>query len=313
MNKVVLVLIVSFLSLLGHAQMPYPSLLPSPQQVEWKDGNTPFDQVSLAVNKNSDVIEQLINSLGSSIDVNSSTQLKINMVEKIDKASVNPNEAYHLLIENNKIQIEAISDQGVFWAFQTIRQLIAKEGDELFVQNCDIIDWPAFKVRGFMHDVGRGFIPVDELKKQIDLLSQFKVNVFHWHLTEDIGWRLESKVFPGLTAKDNFERLHGQYYTIEEAKELVQFCIDRHVWLIPEIDMPGHSAAFTRALGHDMQSKEGMRLLKQLMDEVCEVFADVPYLHIGTDEVRFTNRDFVPEMVDYIRAKGKKVISWNPG
>ncbi|MBI9065054.1 MAG: family 20 glycosylhydrolase, partial [Marinilabiliaceae bacterium] len=144
-------------------------------------------------------------------------------------------------------------------------------------------------------------------------LSQFKINVFHWHLTEDIGWRLESKVLPSLTDSTNFERLHGKYYTIEEAKELVAFCQKHHVLLIPEIDMPGHSAAFTKALGHDMQSPEGMRLLKQLMDEVCEVFVDVPYLHIGTDEVKFTNPDFVPEMVNYIRAKGKKVISWNPG
>lgn len=82
--------------------------------------------------------------------------------------------------------------------------------------------------------------------------------------------------------------------------------------LIPEIDMPGHSAAFVRAFRHDMQSPEGMKILKLLLDEVCETF-DVPYLHIGTDEVKFTNPRFVPEMVAYIRSKGKKVISWNPG
>lgn len=82
--------------------------------------------------------------------------------------------------------------------------------------------------------------------------------------------------------------------------------------LIPEIDMPGHSAAFIRTFRHDMQSPEGMKILKLLIDEVCETF-DVPYLHIGTDEVAFTNPDFVPEMVSYVRSKGKKVISWNPG
>ena len=75
--------------------------------------------------------------------------------------------------------------------------------------------------------------------------------------------------------------------------------------------MPGHSDAFIRAFRHDMQSKEGMAILKLLMDEVCEVFEEVPYLHIGTDEVKFTNPKFVPEMVAYIRAKGKQVISWN--
>jgi hypothetical protein len=84
------------------------------------------------------------------------------------------------------------------------------------------------------------------------------------------------------------------------------------VTLIPEIDMPGHSAAFERAFACDMQSDRGMEILKGLMDEVCDVF-DVPYVHIGTDEVKFTNPDFVPQMVNYIRSKGKKLISWNPG
>ena len=92
----------------------------------------------------------------------------------------------------------------------------------------------------------------------------------------------------------------------------MDFCKKHQVLLIPEIDMPGHSAAFVRAFRHDMQSPEGMKILKLLLDEVCETF-DVPYLHIGTDEVEFTNPHFVPEMVAYVRSKGKKVISWNPG
>ncbi|MDE6450897.1 MAG: family 20 glycosylhydrolase, partial [Odoribacter sp.] len=99
---------------------------------------------------------------------------------------------------------------------------------------------------------------------------------------------------------------------LEEAKELVAFCKAHQVLLIPEVDMPGHSAAFVRAFRCGMQSPEGMDILKLLMDEVCETF-DVPYIHIGTDEVAFTNRSFVPEMVAHIQAKGKKVISWNPG
>jgi hypothetical protein len=190
---------------------------------------------------------------------------------------------------------------------------MAESEGGLSVPRCSIVDWPAFRIRGFMHDVGRGFIPIEELKKHIALLAQFKINVFHWHLTEDIGWRLESKVFPELVDSTNFERLPEKYYSMQEARDLVEFCQQHQVLLIPEIDMPGHSAAFTRALGHDMQSEEGMRLLKRLLDEICEVFEEVPYLHIGTDEVRFTNLEFVPEMVQYIRSKGKKVISWNPG
>ena len=93
----------------------------------------------------------------------------------------------------------------------------------------------------------------------------------------------------------------------------MDYCRKHQVMLIPEIDMPGHCAAFTRAFRHDMQSPDGMKILKLLMDEVCETFSDCAYIHIGTDEVQFTNPDFVPEMVRHIRSKGKKVISWNPG
>ena len=129
---------------------------------------------------------------------------------------------------------------------------------------------------------------MEELKREIEVLSRYKMNVFHWHLTENQAWRLESKIFPMLNDSCNMSRMPGKYYTIEEAKELVRFCKEHNVLLIPEVDMPGHSAAFIRAFRHDMQSKEGMAILKLLMDEVCEVFEEVPYLHIGTDEVKFT-------------------------
>lgn len=295
-------------------QLKQPSLLPQPQLLEWGNGHTLFSSVSLetSASLHNDITANL-RQLGCDISGQSSVVLTVRLCDQIDQAPVNQPEAYRLNITKKHIEISAHTTQGLFWAFQTLRQLLlpTKQGQQL--PCCSIVDWPAFRIRGFMHDVGRGFIPVDELKNQIALLAQFKINVFHWHLTEDIAWRLESKVFPQLNDSSNYHRLPGKYYTIAEAKELVKFCQDYHVLLIPEIDMPGHSAAFTRALGHDMQSPEGTILLKQLMDEVCEVFADVPYLHIGTDEVRFTNPDFVPEMVDYIRAKGKKVISWNPG
>lgn len=124
---------------------------------------------------------------------------------------------------------------------------------------------------------------MEELKREIEVLSRYKMNVFHWHLTENQAWRLESKIFPMLNDSCNMSRMPGKYYTIEEAKELVRFCKEHNVLLIPEVDMPGHSAAFIRAFRHDMQSKEGMAILKLLMDEVCEVFEEVPYLHIGTD------------------------------
>ena len=162
---------------------------------------------------------------------------------------------------------------------QTLRQLEQKKGKRSSVAGCEIVDWPAFRIRGFMQDVGRSYISMEELKREIEILSRFKINVFHWHLTENQAWRLESKIFPMLNDSVNTIRMPGKYYTLEEARDLVDFCKKHQVLLIPEIDMPGHSAAFVRAFRHDMQSPEGMKILKLLLDEVCETF-DVPYLHI---------------------------------
>ena len=221
-------------------------------------------------------------------------------------------EAYHLTVTGKRIILEATTPKGMYWGKQTLEQLKYTKNKKTYLPQCDITDWPAFRIRGFMHDVGRSYIPVEELKREISLLSRYKVNVFHWHLTENQAWRLECKKYPQLNAPENMEREKGKYYTLKEARELVEFCKKHQVLLIPEIDMPGHSAAFERTFKTDMQSEKGTQILKDIIDEVCATF-DVPYLHIGTDEVQFTNPDFVPMMVRYIRDKGKKVISYNPG
>lgn len=221
-------------------------------------------------------------------------------------------EAYHLSITRKGILLEATTPKGMYWGRQTLEQLKTTKNKKIYLPQCEITDWPAFRIRGFMHDVGRSYIPVEELKREISLLSRYKINVFHWHLTENQAWRLESKRYPELNAPENMEREKGKFYTLEEARQLVEFCKQHQVLLIPEIDMPGHSAAFERTFKTDMQSEKGTQILKDIIDEVCATF-DVPYLHIGTDEVQFTNPDFVPMMVKYIRDKGKKVISYNPG
>lgn len=221
-------------------------------------------------------------------------------------------EAYHLTVTGKRIILEATTPKGMYWGKQTLEQLKYTKNKKTYLPQCEITDWPAFRIRGFMHDVGRSYIPVEELKREISLLSRYKINVFHWHLTENQAWRLECKKYPQLNAPENMEREKGKYYTLEEARQLVEFCKQHQVLLIPEIDMPGHSAAFERTFKTDMQSEKGTQILKDIIDEVCATF-DVPYLHIGTDEVQFTNPDFVPMMVRYIRDKGKKVISYNPG
>lgn len=256
--------------------------------------------------------ENFILERGGVTTDNASSIIEVSFVPALYGVPVNQDEAYQLKVSAHKIQVEAVSERGVYWAMQTLAQLQNVKGKKTVFAGCEILDWPAFRVRGFMHDVGRTYISMEELKREIAILARYKINVFHWHLTENQSWRLESKIFPVLNDSVNTTRMPGKFYTQEEAKELVAYCKAHNMTLIPEFDMPGHSAAFIRAFRHDMQSPEGMKILKLLMDEVCETF-DVPYIHIGTDEVKFTNPKFVPEMIAHVRANGKKVISWNPG
>ena len=288
------------------------SLLPKPQLYKDTGKNFTMGKVKLSTPVLRPEWEVFIMNAGGEIVEHSSSVIEVELVPSIEEARLNRDEAYRLSVSNKRIKIEAVTEQGVYWAMQTLRQLERKKGKRSSVAGCEIVDWPAFRIRGFMQDVGRSYISMEELKREIEILSRFKINVFHWHLTENQAWRLESKIFPMLNDSVNTIRMPGKYYTLEEARDLVDFCKKHQVLLIPEIDMPGHSAAFVRAFRHDMQSPEGMKILKLLLDEVCETF-DVPYLHIGTDEVEFTNPHFVPEMVAYVRSKGKKVISWNPG
>ena len=233
----------------------------------------------------------------------------VRYVKAVPGAKQNMEEAYRLRVTRRGVRIEAVTEHGVWNARQTLAQLAGEDG---LLPCCSITDWPSFRIRGFMQDVGRRFISLDELKREIDHLARFKVNVFHWHLTENQAWRLEIKAFPQLTTAASMTRQPGSFYSQAEVRELVEWCRERQVTLIPEIDLPGHSAAFERAMGFGMQTAEGKAALKTIFDEVCQLF-DGPYIHIGTDEVRFTDPTLVPEIVVHVRSHGKKVISWNPG
>lgn len=111
-----------------------------------------------------------------------------------------PNEAYYLKIEPRKITIKAVTPTGITRAAQTLTQLAEGYTSSPALECVEITDWPSFKLRGFMHDVGRSFIPIEEIKKEIELLSRFKINTFHFHLTENQAWRFEVKKYPQLTA-----------------------------------------------------------------------------------------------------------------
>lgn len=141
---------------------------------------------------------------------------------------------------------------------------------------CRIKDAPAFPVRGLMLDVGRNYMSVPFLKSVVRRLSHYKINVLHLHLSDDPGWRVEVNKYPELTVETSFwpTRQPGKFYTQEDIKSICDFCDSLNIRVIPEIDMPGHSAAFRKAIGKDMQTPEGMQVLKEALDEIIPLFKD---------------------------------------
>ncbi|WP_375582895.1 beta-N-acetylhexosaminidase [Cyclobacterium xiamenense] len=173
-------------------------------------------------------------------------------------------EAYTLQVTNEGIGIRGGSS-GLFYGLQSLFQLVEMQGGEAVVPLVHIADAPAFGYRGIMLDVSRHFFSTDQIKKILDLMAQLKFNTMHWHLTDDQGWRLEIKKYPKLTEIGAWRdstiigqyydfkpfiydgEKHGGYYTQEEAREIVRYAADRHITVIPEIELPGHSSAVLAA------------------------------------------------------------------
>ena len=232
---------------------------------------------------------------------------------------------YTLRISGSGIHIEASKEQGIFYALQTLTQMIefaatSEETGKLKLPYIVLEDEPRFDYRGLHLDVSRHYFSVAFVKQYIDLLSRYKLNQFHWHLTDDQGWRIEIKKYPLLTQVGSVrkETLKGHYsdqpvqydgkehsgfYTQEEIKEIVQYAKDRYVNIIPEIEMPGHASAILSAypiMGctggpYKVETTWGVfddvicpkdtsiSILKEILDEVCDLFPG-PYIHIGGDE-----------------------------
>lgn len=296
------------------------SIIPKPKLMVAGIGRFPLHKVKkIAYNSDSLKNEALLLQrflAESGIDVgieknkNSANQATIQLLKRENadgKASLTG--AYNLNVTADKILIEASSTAGIYYGIQTLKQL---NNDDGFIRAININDVPAFTWRGYMVDVGRNYQSVELLKQQIDVMAAYKLNVFHMHLTEDIAWRLASKSFPQLTAPENMERNKGLYYSEQELKELIAYCKDRHILFLPEIDMPGHSKAFKRAMKTDMQTDAGIVMVKQILKEFFETY-DLPYIHIGADEVKITNKNFLPEISAYLKSLNKKVIGWEPG
>jgi len=233
------------------------------------------------------------------------------------------NEGYMLKVDKKGVLITAAAPTGIFYGTQTLKQLLPLPDagkTELSVPCCDIKDQPRFKWRGLHLDVGRHFFPVSFIKKYLDYMATYKLNTFHWHLTEDQGWRLEIKKYPELTEISSWRDQtivghsreskeydgigYGGFYTQDQVKEIVKYAAERYITVVPEIEMPGHSSAVLAAfpeLGctggpYKVQTtwgvfkdvycagkEETFKFLENVLDEVCDLFPS-KYIHIGGDE-----------------------------
>lgn len=295
-------------------------LLPRPQKISIDEKAKPFKlgrKVSITDSKGVKALRCFFEGQDCKVDSKAKATVTVTYTDAIEgtydhNVAGYENEAYTLEISADAIKITAVSETGVIRAAQTLAQLAQGYKGKPKLEALTITDWPAFKVRGYMHDVGRSFISIETLKKHVDLLARFKVNTFHWHMTENQAWRFEIKAYPQLTSSESMTRYPGLFYTQEQCRELQDYAKERGVIVIPEIDMPGHSEAFTRAMGFDMQTDRGVAVLKEILEEVVKVFPDAPYIHIGADEKSITYPDFLKIMTDKVHSLGKMVAVWNP-
>ncbi len=292
-----------------------PALIPQPLTLSWGNQTILFSKpVSISCDKSFTgqliVLQKIFSEKNIRTNGPGQTQgIRLTLVKEKMPEGYLSEESYRIHVKDDQIRLSAFTEQGIFYAIQTLAQLLR---DGAGIPECDIYDKPAFAWRGIMQDAGRNYLSPAFLKQQIEKMAAYKLNRFHLHLTEDIAWRIESKLYPQLTDAINMQRNAGEYYSIGEIKELVQYCKERFITLIPELDMPGHSAAFKRAMGVDMQSEEGIAICRRLLEEFCTAI-DVPYIHIGGDEVKISRKDFLPAMIHDITGLGKKVIAWDPG
>lgn len=295
----------------------YP-IIPTPQQVNYGESELAFKTYQI-IKSDFEVESESLKSFFQNQGIKESPKgLNIQIIKE-EIPVHNAKEAYRLSIDS-EIKIWASTEKGAYYAIQTLKQIFRKKDKKGQFPHLKITDSPAFKIRGFMHDTGRNFQSVAQLKEQIEVLSQYKYNVFHWHLTDDPGWRLESKLYPQLQSEGATSRGKGKFYTQEDFKDIVAFCKARHITVIPEFDIPGHSRAFRAALGFEsMRDEKALPVLLELFKELMGLTTaeDMPYIHIGTDEVRnkeeYVSKEFILEIMNLVKSNDRELIVWKEG
>jgi len=248
------------------------------------------------------------------------------------KTSNNKEEEYEVQVSSSQIILLAGDQSGMARAIASLIQMIGIEQNRCVIETGVVRDKPRFGYRGYMLDVSRHFFSVRQILKILDLLFLYKVNVFHWHLTDDQGWRFESKLFPKLTEigskreytqyfKYKDTRAHGGFYSQEEIKSVIEYAAIRGIQVIPEIDFPGHFTAAIAAypeLGCQNKNvnvatshgilnnvacignEQTIEFIKALLGEVCEIFP-APLIHLGGDEVPVSSWKSCPKCSDLMK------------
>ena len=329
------------------------SIIPEPQKITQTQSVLPVSATEIKVYASTDELKQLAATWAESIkkpfiagdywtetnfhrivsDVVLPSAVLEKSAKKADvKLSVDKSlaeEQYRLTIDpKDRIVITGGSAKGVWWGLQSLSQILIDsaskaEGGQLKLAGLEIEDWPEFAYRGAMLDCCRHFIPFEDVKKYIDIMAYHKLNTFHWHLTEDQGWRIEIKKYPLLTEigskredtlvnhlREKEENRvydghpHSGFYTQEQARELVAYAASRQITVIPEIEMPGHAEAALasypylgcRQTGYVtlpvwgvipevfcMGRESTFKFFEDVLDEICDIFP-CEYIHIGGDE-----------------------------
>lgn len=328
------------------------SVIPLPQEI-MKSGEELFTlngNTKIVYPKGNDVQKQTAEFLHEYIKLSTGLKLKVTDQETADNAIVlkadykgERAESYNLTVDAKLITINGTDEAGTFYGVQTLRKSIPADGkgNTIVFPAVDIKDYPRFEYRGMMLDVGRHFFPVEFIKKYIDILALHNVNRFHWHLTEDQGWRIEIKKYPELTKTGSIRaqtvvgrnnsgvfdgKPYGGFYTQEEVKDIVAYAQKRFITVVPEVDLPGHMLAALATypnlgctggpykVGEQWGVFEDVlcagnnsvyTFLEDVYSEIIELFPS-KYIHIGGDECPKTRWKACPKCQAKIKAEGLK-------
>jgi hexosaminidase len=299
----------------AHAAFAHPALIPLPTSAEWHDGLVVIsgDTAVQGRAKAASTAAYLARELGLRPGRRGASRIRFSLISP--NKIINP-EGYHLRVTGNEALIEASDPRGLFYGAQTLRQLITTESGSRSVPSVEITDAPRFRWRGLLIDLGRHFFGKQALFKIIDEMASYKLNVLKLHLTDYEGWRLEIPAYPKLTQVGSLVDGKPQYLTTSDVREIVEYAAERHIMVVPEIEMPGHAGAAARSYpeffnsdgsAFDPANPKTYDFIRDILTEVARLFP-APYLDFAGDEV---GEEMWKGMVDVDRLKAEQGLKTN--